>query len=104
MYIISPCYFFKRKKYCYNLLFYYYFFNNLYGNTVTKMSNCMAVRRFFANHCRITTNLNVFTIKQRKVFTCAKTTSHFVTNHNILVRIFIVYIVYDNAICVLFQL
>ncbi|XP_063838450.1 prolyl endopeptidase [Ostrinia nubilalis] len=33
------------------------------------MSNYMAVRRFFANHCRIAANSNVNTIKHRKLFT-----------------------------------
>ncbi|XP_047020636.1 prolyl endopeptidase isoform X1 [Helicoverpa zea] len=41
------------------------------------MSNCMAVRRFFANHCRITTKIPVFTTKQRKIFTCARTITNF---------------------------
>lgn len=74
-------------------------FDLITGKTGAKMSICMAVRRFFANHRRITTNLLVFTIKQRKIFTCAETTTQSVANRGILVRFVIVYIVNLSAIC-----
>lgn len=69
------------------------------GNAGVKMSNCMAVRRFFANHCRITTKIPLFTTPQRKKFICARTTTHFVTKKGLLVRFMFVYIVNLDAIC-----
>lgn len=63
------------------------------------MSICMAVRRFFANHSRITTNLSAFTTKQRKIYTCVKTTPQFVADKGILVRFVFVYIGKLCAIC-----
>ncbi|CAH1639526.1 unnamed protein product [Spodoptera littoralis] len=48
------------------------------------MSNCMAVRRFFANHCRITTKIPVFTPKQQKILIRAHSTTNFVTSQRIL--------------------
>lgn len=58
---------------------------------IFKMSICMAVRRFFANHCRIAANIKINTIKHRKLLTHVNR----VTSSNITPK----YLVSLYAIC-----
>ncbi|CAG9581157.1 unnamed protein product [Danaus chrysippus] len=49
-----------------------------------KMSNCVAVRRFLANHCRFSANFTIFTPKPIKKIVYSQTSCELFTPNNIL--------------------